>query len=309
LTPAIVEGDAFLIVNSLGISVPTGLDLHKEEDYSILSAFLSRFLEACRFLFKHYEMPRSFVGISPLGEANLPTIGQVIQADSPMFLNEYRWRTAVEWKRLNEVNQIVLSGGVSAFHGILLDAFEAFRSQDYRRSILYSAVAVETMAAEVLDQEYERLLTGDVAVEWWRVIELPTSSGTVRKDPVYDYLASRDDFRSLLHERPLYLMRRSLLVDNQEVFRRALALYKTRNKLVHRGAVPPEGSDDHLQLNLYGAEQALECALAIFSWFGADSDYVRPYKRGFVEGFTGRFGSDESASPNPGLQADGFAAA
>jgi hypothetical protein len=40
--------------------------------------------------------------------------------------------------------------------GLFLDAIEAYLGHDYRRSILYTAMAVETAVATILDERYEQ---------------------------------------------------------------------------------------------------------------------------------------------------------
>ena len=102
------------------------------------------------------------------------------------------------------------------------------------------------------------------------------------KDPIYQYLI-KDDFGALLHERPLYLLNRSLLKDDQDVFRTAKELYRTRNKIVHRAELSSEINDgSYITVDKEGAKQALDCVLSVFRWFGVDSSYS--LKDGFIEG-------------------------
>jgi len=96
----------------------------------------------------------------------------------------------------------------------------------------------------------------------------------VRKDPVYALLAKGDNFACLLHEVPLYLFRRSLLQENQELYRRAVSLYRTRNRLSHGRLVEP-GEEDLLLVNRDGAFRSLAVAVEVFQWFGM-SGYFLP---------------------------------
>jgi predicted DNA-binding protein len=75
-------------------------------------------------------------------------------------------------------------------------------------------------------------------------------------------------FSRLLHERPLYLMGKSLFSDHPETYRHALMLYTTRNKLGHRGELSEEDATKSFSLNEKDARVALRCVADIFRWFG-----------------------------------------
>src|ERR1035437_6323490 len=67
------------------------------------------------------------------------------------------------------------------FDTLFLDAINAHAAHDYRKSILYSAMALETAAATILDDYYENKVrwSGDAA---WRPITLSQAGGeAVRK--------------------------------------------------------------------------------------------------------------------------------
>jgi hypothetical protein len=98
---------------------------------------------------------------------------------------------------------------------------------------------------------------------------LPQAGGaTVKKDPVYDVLSTGTNFSRLLHERPLYLMGKSLLSDHPETYRHALMLYTTRNKIGHRGELSEGDAAKSFSLNKEDAWIALRCVADIFHWFG-----------------------------------------
>jgi hypothetical protein len=148
---------------------------------------------------------------------------------------------------------------VPAHHYLLVDAYAAQRGHDYQQCMLYAAMAVESLATTRLEQEYTARLGGggpDV-----RIIGLPLAGGaTAWKDPIYGVLVERTDFSDSLHKRPLYLMGKSLLVEHPETYRRAVMLYSTRNRIVHRG-----------ELSEGDAWLALCCVSDIFQWFGEAS--------------------------------------
>ena len=119
---------------------------------------------------------------------------------------------------------------------------------DYRTSILYAAISIEAAAATLLDEEYERLIAAVPTPSAVRVIDLPQAGGAHRRiDPVYAHLTrGGGQFRTLLHELPLYIFGRSLMVQNQALYDGALRLYTTRNAIAHRG----EPDDEHRALSL-----------------------------------------------------------
>jgi hypothetical protein len=106
------------------------------------------------------------------------------------------------------------------------------------------------------------------------VLEFAQAGGTTtKKDPVYMLLVDGQRFSRLLHEAPLYLLRRSLLKDDAELFRRSIRLYRTRNRLSRGQAVT--GNEDYCSVDQDGALESLDTAIRVFQWFGI-AGYVLP---------------------------------
>lgn len=169
------------------------------------------------------------------------------------------------------------------FDTLLLDAISAHAAHDYRTSILYSAIALETAAAIVLDDQYENYIkVGDSPA--WRVVEFQQAGGkTVRKDPIWYALKERGDANALLHEGALYILQRSLLIDNEPLYQLTSRLRATRNKIVHKGE-PPEldSNDQYLSIDIQGSSDALNCADQVIKWLGVGSEY-KMHAGGFIE--------------------------
>jgi hypothetical protein len=164
---------------------------------------------------------------------------------------------------------------VAQVHDILLlDAIAAANSGDYRTAILYAAISVECLASTLLQEEHQRLLLHTPLPDFIRAIDIPVPEGTKRKDPIYHLLAQSNRFPILLHELPLYVLRRSLLVENKGLYDDAILLHETRNSLVHRGEI--SGERKPFPINGGGAIAALTCASAIFFWFGVRNTYHFP---------------------------------
>jgi hypothetical protein len=156
---------------------------------------------------------------------------------------------------------------------LLLDAICAWLSADYRKAILYAAIAVESLANLKLEEALDAATTG--SAPGLRFVTIPGSGGGTRKDPVYEALSQGVSFTRLLHERSLYLLNRSLMVDDPVLFSLALRLYGTRNKIAHRGE-PSGQQSDILPVDLDGGRQALDCAIRVFAWYGEGQGYSLP---------------------------------
>jgi hypothetical protein len=176
------------------------------------------------------------------------------------------------------------SSGFSApvFDTLLLDAIGAHAAHDYRKSILYSAMALETAAAIVLDEQYENHVKSANSTAW-RVVEFPQAGGKVtRKDPIWYVLRKREDANALLHEGALYILGRSLLADNESLYQLMERLTATRNKIVHRGEPPEPYSNQYLSIDNHGSSDALNCANEVLKWLGVGNEY-KLHESGFVE--------------------------
>ncbi len=168
------------------------------------------------------------------------------------------------------------------YDGVFLDAVRSHSSHDYRASILYSAIALESAAALVLDNQFETVIKPSGAKDW-RVISRPIGGGNaVRKDPIWELLRRREDANSLLHECALYVLGKSLLVDDEALFQRVQCLRATRNKIVHEGEPPDSPSNQYLPLDASGSSDALNCVEHVFRWLGVGRDYCL-HEHGLVE--------------------------
>jgi hypothetical protein len=299
---ALVGNEVFLNTDAVGFVVPDEFEI--EGSPARAQEFYSLFSNACRFASKQYNMPRRIVQLAPFKLEILPDLIFPRQGNEEKFLNTYFYGAALSWGHLARVDQLLNSCGIPVFHDILLDSFQSYDRRDYRHAILYSAMAIESMASEVMGKSFQALLEAEVPSTCWRLVDLDIAGGgKVRKDPIYEYLTSRDDFGALLHERPLYLLQRSLMVEDQELYRVARELYKTRNKIVHRGGVATSESGT-LQESQEGAEAALNCAVKIFRWFGVESDYVFPCL-GFIAGHSCGWTGVDPEVPSPDAARDG----
>ena len=139
---------------------------------------------------------------------------------------------------------------------LIVDSIQALVEGDYRRALLFSTIAMESYVSARLEKLYNEKLESDIVSPHLRVSCFILSSGKVqKKDPVFSYLMekSKSEFAPLLNEIPMYLFGKSLLLDDQRLYQKAILLYKTRNQIVHRGEIN-ENDKNLLLLNYSDAK-------------------------------------------------------
>jgi len=193
-----------------------------------------------------------------------------------MNVATYQLETAVTMAQVavafSEAQQFV----PPSYENILLDAIAAHRTADFRKAILYAAIACESAVGTTVDEAYEKSIL-PCTDRRWRVVSTKSGSQVVTKDPVYEKLRNnRSDFRSLLHELSLYVLGRSLLIENENLYQDAMKLHATRNKLAHIGDLPSSPGDQYIQLDSPGSLVSIKTAVELFGWLGLRHDYVLP---------------------------------
>jgi len=158
-----------------------------------------------------------------------------------------------------------------AYAEFMLDACYAFDTRDYRRTILYTAIAVEAVATETLTQAYNEVVADPARRPEFRVREITDREGTRRADPIYRMLSRGNNWRTLVHELPLYLFGRSLQLDEPALYEQLNALQNTRNAIAHGNR--PDASQNSLPITGEAALDAVARAKDAFRWFGKDTRY------------------------------------
>jgi hypothetical protein len=182
------------------------------------------------------------------------------------LFGSYRIKTALTFDVVRKVARQTVLADYQLYDEILLDAINAHESGDYRQAILYAAIAMESLASNVLEQKYLDVLGKSKPPSHVNVLTSCSSDGQVRKDPIYRELSRSGSFTRLLHEAPLYLLRRSMLDEDQALYQSCSRLYGQRNRLGHGKARKPED----ISLDNAGSLEALTIAIDAFRWFGID---------------------------------------
>jgi len=243
--------------------------------------YISRLLRNLRYVSKQFDLPKisdiTYISFDETQDESMALSFPKTKANAKVFFPSYRVDTAATWQDFEAACSQLLEFIPPVYDSILLDAVAALFDGDYRQAILYSAMSVECLAAIKLDEVYKSAIAKDTADPTLRIASFKQARGkTIQKDPIYAYLSyEKKDFTRLLHEIPLYLLKRSLLLEDERLYQVAKKLYLTRNKIVHLGEAPDEG-DAYFSLNRSGAVGALECAIEVFDWFGETRKYANP---------------------------------
>ncbi|HUY79500.1 MAG TPA: hypothetical protein VMV29_22205 [Ktedonobacterales bacterium] len=251
----VVENAVLLSTNLLCFKVNLA-DESSQDPFAPLRDFVPLFLAHLRYCSKQSELSRAiFAGSDCMTyrtEVPAPVFPQ-IEPDSSDMVSNAELATAISWKHIEQADVAYLAGSPPLYGDVLLDAVQAFLERDDRRVILYSTMSIEIVAKA----------------------KLQLARGPRRKQ--------QDDgstVEMLLDRLPQQVFGRSLRSDLPILFQQAKCLYRTRNGLVHEGRWPT-GVDVLSGTNGEGAFRAIECAEAVFQWFGESKQYFPPM--GYVE--------------------------
>lgn len=263
-----LDGDLMLSSRGLSLECDLAADVFPAEAFGVISEVLRRL----RYVSRQFSLSCQVIALSQHGA----TLGgdafhDVARDFSTTFVRNYRMPTAITEAHMEAVAAMGPDFRVPVHAEVFLDALDAHIQQDFRKALLYGAIAVEAYAREQLEAAAQaNLERHDVR---HRTISVPLGGGgSVLKDPVYDTLTEADSFPRLLHEAPLYVLGRSLLVDQPVTYRDTRRLYATRNKIAHLGA--PPGDEKHFAATEQGSREALQAAVDTIAWFGDAGPYI-----------------------------------
>jgi hypothetical protein len=187
------------------------------------------------------------------------------------IFGEYRVATALKAAAIANARSIGVEANVPLCDELLLDAILALEDRRYREAILFCAIAIESLAKDQLTRIYEQALMAKEPVSHLNIVESTQAGGqTTKRDPIFAILVDGDNFGRLLHEAPLYVLRRSLLVDQPALYQHARELYGTRNRLGHGQQITEQAQKEQnlLGVDAKGGKKAVQTAIDVFQWFG-----------------------------------------
>lgn len=192
-------------------------------------------------------------------------------------VSHYYWTTAVTSQVMERALTLGCDFTPHMREVMYLDAFKALYSGEYRTAIIYSAVSTEVAVSSAVDEAYQRAKSAEKD-DVFRIITLQQAKGAqVRKDPIFEGLTERFDAAKLLHQIPLYALRRSLMVEDHKLYTRVRSLYETRNSLLHSGR--RHKNFNLLSLDRRGAADGIRTAHDLFEWLGIKDELPIPKDR------------------------------
>jgi hypothetical protein len=229
-------------------------------------------LKRLRFVSGQFEIPRILVALTPhvLSPSESARDWSSFVGSPEAHVRKYLLESALTHDHLRRLAELPADFSTPVHADVLLDALEATYAQDSRKALLYAAIAMEAFARQQIENEM-----ADIKIHrtpQHRVVVLPLSGGDVAvKDPVFEILAGLDSLPRVLHEQALYVLGRSLLIDDEGLYSRALRLCRTRNKIAHLGSAPAE--ENYYPMTRKGALEGVATAIAVMKWFGDTIDY------------------------------------
>lgn len=194
----------------------------------------------------------------------------------PNSVSKYWFGVAITDDHIKTAADQVEEFEADVYDTLFLDAIAAHFASDFRSSVLYAAMSMEVACGAVIDAQYAKIVVGQDDHRY-RVIRVPIAGGrVVVKDPIFEKLREGTNFLIRMHELPLYVMGKSLLTEDQQLYTQAKNLYTTRNKLVHSGVVEDLGSTDLFPIDQQGSFKALETVKKVLSWLNVDSGINLP---------------------------------
>lgn len=260
------------ILTTRGISFTIQPQAHSDGIPADGLRIASEVLRRLRYVSRQFSLPQMCIASSMHQQPFDPPKALAASLDaSKTMVRSYYMPTALTDQHMGQVAGLGVDFQVPVHSDVLLDALEAHVNADFRKALLYAAIALEAFGSVQLEAAAAANVGRANACH--RVISLPVNArADVQKDPISNLLLEGDNFSRLLHEAPLYILGRSLLVDRPDTYRRALRLYTTRNKIAHLGAQPLD--EKYFPPTAEGSTEALDAAVDAIKWFGDPGPYL-----------------------------------
>jgi hypothetical protein len=230
----------------------------------VLAPMAHRIIASLRVGSRQAAMPRQLASIAIASEslemaAAAPRVELGEFKGAPMLVRDSEFRTSVTEQHLGSIN---LEVDVPLHDELLLDALEAYAQDDYRKAILFAAIACESVAKHRARLAHERVSSHDtgnlrgafdtskdrVVSASTRTMSSPRSSEGTLADSYMRSLFMRSVApSSSTHGRSTKTCRGSM----RRVTNSRMALFEA-------------------------ARTVLEGAIAFFAWYGARTDFVIP---------------------------------
>ncbi len=160
-------------------------------------------VNALRVLSRQPELPRPIEGRT--GREHVPGFeppSELPDLGAESWVRKYIAESAARWKTLTDASNCVTNGKVPVHGELVNDAAEAIIRSNFRSSMIFSAMAVESCAGTILDRDYARILNQTPPSKSHRFVTIQASRDEwVTKDDVYLSLrASGGEGGHLVHQ-------------------------------------------------------------------------------------------------------------
>ena len=234
-------------------------------------AIANKLFDYIALLFRYIRFESMHLGIKPNNHIHSISYRDKIKKGKIEFGNitamgmyAPRFNTMISWSDVvNADKKLGRNIKISIAEEIFIDALDALLDRQFDKTILFSAIAIESLLANFYDTLYDKKLS---VLKKDRKLRIVKDHKGVYKDPIFKALIDRTDFKKLLHEVPMYLMKKSIFIENEPLYHSLLKLYNTRNKIVHWGAPLDENENERIPLTEQGANKAFDIALDTFKW-------------------------------------------
>jgi len=198
--------------------------------------------------------------IMPVSEQELASGRIKPEIRSLVYYNSYYYHSMLTWKHVRQAERELASGSIiPVYEEIVIDAFDAVRNQEHSKTILFSAIAIEAMLANKYDELHGKSKRNKKQDKRYPQNYVATD------DAIYKVLKD-GPFKRMLHEIPLYVLNRSIMMENPKLYQSLLKLYNTRNKIVHFGTPADPENGKLLPISEQGARTAFSLLLDTFEW-------------------------------------------
>jgi len=265
------------LLSTKGIIIKTKID---EPEYDELFEYLNAFLKCVRFESQQVNINTNVAVNSVTIHEKLPKGMLEMETVTKMGIRSSHYHTMITWDHIKNSDKSILNSvKPKAYQEIFLDAYKALLEDEYNKVILFSVISVESLLAYSYDLLYEnqRVKTAKKSNQRWAY----NATADTYHDPIFKALSDRTDFRRLLHEIPMYLLDKSILIDNEVLYQNLRKMYNTRNKIVHWGAPINHDPTKLIPLTKEGANLSFKCAHDCFLWLGM-TEFEKIVNDGFI---------------------------
>lgn len=259
------------LIYSHSIVYEVSEDLGFEEATNQIKEISSQLVSILKYHSKQPTIKNKILGSIEYEIDEINLVPEKIKYTKDEFEPNYNLATAVD-RRVIEKSTQNINFDPPIFNELILDAISAYQQKNFRMCILNCAAALETASSQKLKNTFDEIKSDEGKSDHLRVYEINAGDGKHYKDPIFKSLSKSNSFTTNLHELPLYILKKSLLIEDKDLYDFADKIYSTRNSLIHSGKINPD-SDKDLELTQNNAKKSINAVIEILDWFNIEEEY------------------------------------